>query len=129
MADKPNAPHLLAGEYSEEIALHYLQQQGLSLLERNFRSRHGELDLIMRATNCLVVVEVRYRSSPKFGGAAATITPGKQRRIIKTTQVLLQQRSIYRKLPVRFDVVAISGHLDAAKIEWLPRAFSVDGII
>jgi len=129
MKPKSEAPHLRAGEQSEDIALRHLKRQGLRLLERNFGCRYGEVDLVMEAAGCLVIVEVRYRSNANYGGAAATVTARKQQRIIKTTQILLQNRAHYRHLPVRFDVVAVSGDLGDAHIEWIPRAFSVDGII
>jgi len=127
----PSTPpqHLLAGQHCENLALHYLQTQGLRLLERNFRCRFGELDLIMQSDSCIIVVEVRYRRSARFGGAAVTVTRKKQLKVIKSTLLLLQHRPALNNLAVRFDVVAISGRLASPKISWLKAAFSADGII
>jgi len=128
---KPSSPpqHLLAGQHCENLALRYLRTQGLRLIERNFRCRFGELDLIMQSDSCIIVVEVRYRRSSHYGGAAVTVTRNKQLKIIKSTQQLLQHRPALNNLAVRFDVVAISGLLASPKISWLKAAFSADGII
>ena len=95
------------GDAGEERALAYLQQQGLRLVERNFRCKMGEVDLIMRQDAVLVFVEVRARADDRHGGAAASITPAKQRRLIRAAQFYLQR---LRTLPAcRFDVIAIDG--------------------
>jgi len=95
------------GRLAEDAALVYLQQQGLQLVQRNFLCKGGELDLIMRDGHSLVFVEVRQRSSASFGGALASITPAKQRRMVLAAQVFLQQQ---RTVPAcRFDAVAIEG--------------------
>jgi len=101
------------GRLAEDAALVYLQQQGLQLVQRNFLCKGGELDLIMRDGHSLVFVEVRQRSSASFGGALASITPAKQRRMVLAAQVFLQQQ---RTVPAcRFDAVAIEG----TRIDWL----------
>lgn len=95
------------GVAGEERALAYLQQQGLSLVDRNFRCKMGEIDLIMRQDAVLIFVEVRVRADDRHGGAAASITPAKQRRLVRTAQFYLQR---LRELPAcRFDVIAIDG--------------------
>ena len=96
-----------SGMDGENAALAYLLAQGLALVERNFRTRTGEIDLIMADGGTLVFVEVRKRSGKEFGGAAASVTPAKQQRLIKTAQLYLQMRQ--SRLPCRFDVVAIDG--------------------
>jgi len=106
---------------AEDRALRYLQQHGLKLIERNFRCKGGEIDLILaqptQASNLLVFVEVRQRSSPRYGGAAASVTRNKQAKLIVAAQVFLQR---YADPPAcRFDVIAIEG--DA--IEWIRQAF------
>ncbi|MDY7576444.1 YraN family protein [Actimicrobium sp. CCI2.3] len=107
-----------SGDTGEDLALAYLQQQGLVLIERNFSCKGGELDLIMQAGAVLVFVEVRRRATAGFGGAAASITVSKQRRLVVAAQCYLQR---YRgnMPPCRFDVVAIDG----AVITWLQNAF------
>lgn len=101
------------GQQGEDAALAHLLRQGLDLVERNFRCQGGELDLIMRDGACLVFVEVRRRQSRGFGGAAASITPAKQRRLVHAAETFLLRYP--RVPPCRFDVIAI----DAGRIEWL----------
>lgn len=104
------------GQDAEDCALAYLQQQGLVLLERNFRCKVGELDLIMRDGAHLVFIEVRERSSPSYGGAAASISPAKIKRIRRAAQFYLLR---FAKMPpCRIDVVAIDG----GRISWLRNA-------
>jgi putative endonuclease len=97
----------LAGDAGEDAALAHLRRHGLTLVDRNFRCRGGELDLVMREGATLVFVEVRRRASRRFGGAAASIGSAKQARLVLAAQIYLQR---YRMPPVcRFDVIAIDG--------------------
>lgn len=112
------------GDEGEERALLYLQEQGLALVERNYRvargpgARGAEVDLIMRDRDgTLVFVEVRQRAGGEHGGAAASVTRSKQRRCILGAKFYLQQLSVWP--PCRFDVVAIDGD----ELTWLPAAF------
>ena len=77
------------GALAEQHAARYLQQQGLKPVAQNYRSRFGEIDLIMQDGATLVFVEVRLRRSANFGGAAASIDARKQQRIIRTAQQYL----------------------------------------
>ena len=115
----------LLGEAAEQFAVDYLRAQGLEILDRNFRRRLGELDIIARDGDVLVIAEVRARSSDQFGGAAASVDSGKQTRLIRAAAQLLQQRRDLAKLRVRFDVLAVSnvgGH--PTHVEWIRHAFS-----
>jgi putative endonuclease len=104
------------GQAGEDAALEHLRKSGLKLVERNFRCKAGEIDLIMQEGSTLVFVEVRKRSNPRFGGAAASVTWQKQRRLIRAAQFyLLRFRD---PPPCRFDVVA----LEAVQINWLRNA-------
>jgi putative endonuclease len=108
------------GSSAEKLAAEFLIRNGLRLVESNFRSPHGEIDLILQDGDTLVFAEVRLRSNAGFGGAAASITAAKQGRIVRTAQYYLQrQRS---KAPCRFDAVLLD-NLDAARIEWIRNAF------
>lgn len=109
------------GSAAEQQAQRHLEAKGLRTVAKNVRSRFGEVDLIMRDGETLVFVEVRYRSSSRFGGAAASIGHKKQRRLIATAQSYLQQHP--HDGPCRFDVIAI----DASKngLEWLKNAFEL----
>ncbi len=112
------AAHLVRGEQAEQQALQLLINNGLNLLSRNFRCKYGELDLIMTDQQTLVIVEVRFRQTDRYGSAAESVTPKKQSRIIAATQMYLAAHPTQN--PVRFDVVALSGN---GKMEWLKNAF------
>lgn len=112
------------GQRGEDEAARHLEAQGLRLLERNYRCRGGEIDLVMREGNTLVLVEVRLRASAEFGGAAASVGPRKQRRFILAARHLLMTRPEFRSLPMRFDVVALDGGTEGmTKIDWIRDAF------
>jgi putative endonuclease len=112
------------GARAEQLALEYLQGQGLTIVERNYRRRLGEIDLVALDHGVLVIAEVRTRSSAAFGGAAASVDGRKQRRIIRAAAQLLQQNRDYAALPVRFDVLIVTGAASATPaVEWLRHAF------
>ncbi len=117
----PKAPHLRAGRQAEDFALAYLQAQGLHLIERNFRCRGGEIDLIMREGARLVFVEVRYRANPSFGGALASVDARKKARLINAAAYYLSTTRIDR--PARFDVAAVSPDQGRLAIQWIKDAF------
>ena len=121
---KPHLPlHLWRGNKAETTAEKYLLSQGLHALSRNYRCRVGEIDLLMRDTETLVFVEVRYRSNPAFGTPAESITPRKIQRIRKTAEHFLQANRELAYLYVRFDVVAISASAGKQDILWIKDAF------
>ncbi len=109
-----------AGALAEQGAAHYLQGQGLKLIEKNFRTRFGEIDLIMQDGATLVFIEVRLRRNTNFGGAAASIDIRKQQRIIRASQQYLS--SLARTPPCRFDAVLL-GEAAGSGIRWLKNAF------
>ena len=113
-----------AGVRAEELAAGFLSARGCEILERNFRRRLGELDLIARCDGVLLIVEVRTRADTRYGSAAASIDRRKQLRIVRAAQQLLQQRRELARLPVRFDVIVVND-LRAAnpQIEWIRHAF------
>lgn len=101
------------GRYWEEQALAYLRARSLVLVESNYTCRGGEIDLVMRDGDTVVFVEVRQRDDPAYGGAAASISPAKIRRLVRAAQTWLLRCD--RMPPCRFDVVAIDG----TNMEWL----------
>lgn len=112
------------GDEGEDQALAHLQRQGLLVLARNYRMaggprvRGGEIDLVMRDRDGTVVfVEVRKRADTRFGGAAASITPAKQQRLVRTAQHFLRRWRTWP--PCRFDVVALEG----GGLQWIRGAF------
>jgi putative endonuclease len=104
----------------EDLACRFLEARGLVLLERNFRVKGGELDLVMREGDTLVIVEVRKRTNRWFGTAAESVDGRKQARLLHAAACLLARRSAMARMPVRFDVVAI-GVED--QIDWIRGAF------
>jgi len=108
----------LLGQTAEARAAAFLQARGLKLLARNWRCRFGEIDLIMRDGAPLVFIEVRLRSRNDFGGAAASVTPAKQRKLLAAARQYLA--TLKTLPPCRFDVVALSGD-DAP--DWIRNAF------
>jgi putative endonuclease len=112
------------GDAAEEAALYFLQQQGLRLLQRNYRTPGrggGEIDLILQESDStLVFVEVRKRTQQQFGGALGSVSRTKQRRIIFAARYFLWR---WRQLPpTRFDVVA----WEAEGLIWQKAAFDAD---
>lgn len=112
------------GNQAEQLACAYLKQQGLLFIKANFSVRLGEIDLIMRdaVNDTLVFVEVRYRKNSDYGGAAASVTPRKQQKIIKTAAFYLQCYA--PDSCARFDVVALEGNLNGCyQLNWIADAF------
>jgi len=109
------------GPAAEKLAADFLQRNGLRLIESNFRCRAGEIDLILRDGDTIVFAEVRLRSNSAFGGAAASITPAKQARIVHAAQYFLQHARSDQS-PCRFDAVLLDS-LDITRVEWIKNAF------
>ncbi len=107
------------GAAAEAAAADYLGARGLRVIERNFRVRGGELDLICDDGGTIVFVEVRFRSRSDFGGAGASITAQKRRRIVLAARHWLSRHG---ERPCRFDCVL----LDDRRIEWLKDAFAAE---
>lgn len=115
---------LKIGDEAEAQARDYLVKHGLRWITSNYRCRIGEIDLIMRDKDYLVFVEVRARASLAFGGALTSITPNKQRKIIKTAQLYLQTHQLHDKQACRFDVISLEG--TPPHITWVQHAFGAD---
>ncbi|HEY4369708.1 MAG TPA: YraN family protein [Steroidobacteraceae bacterium] len=112
-----------AGAAGEAAALEYLLRQGLQLIARNYRCKAGEIDLVMLDGPSLALIEVRYRADTAFGGAAASVTYRKQRRIVMAARHLLMTRAELHRYPVRFDVIALAPRQDRLQVQWLKGAF------
>lgn len=111
------------GQWAETLALEHLRGRGLVLEARNYRSRRGEIDLIMGEGRTLVFVEVRFRAATAFGQAVETVDRRKQARIVATAQTYLQDRPGDANRPCRFDVVSITGDSGSDAIDWIQDAF------
>jgi len=108
----------LKGKKAEDVACSFLLKNGLSIVTRNYHCRYGEIDLIMKDSDYLVFVEVRYRRSSEFGTAIESVDRNKQRKLVFTANHYLQHHP--SSLALRFDVVAMSAHQE---IEWITNAF------
>lgn len=106
------------GMEAESAALSFLEGKGLELLERNYRCPMGEIDLIMKDGDTLVFVEVRKRTNRDFGGAAASITDTKQKRIVNAARHYLGRLELAP--PCRFDAVLYD---EAGDAQWIRSAF------
>lgn len=108
----------------EDQAREYLQSRGLRLLTQNFSSRCGEIDLIMRDQDTICFIEVKFRKSMAYGGAASSIPISKQRKIIKTALFYIAGRRQLASRPLRFDALLIQRQIDGRdQIEWIQNAF------
>ncbi len=107
------------GEQQETNVCKYLESQGMVVLERNFRSRIGEIDIIAKEHEYLVFIEVKYRSSSASGFPEEAVDFKKQSKIIQVAKFYLYRHGISEGKPIRFDVVAIIGN----QMKWYKNAF------
>lgn len=123
---EPGRRHTL-GQKAERYALAWLRRAGLDLVTRNFRTRHGEIDLVMHDVECLVFVEVRLRRHTAFGRAAGSIDHYKRRRLILAAATFLARHRRWQKSPIRFDVVALDASAGGDYgVDWIRDAFRPD---
>jgi putative endonuclease len=117
-------PKQHVGARAENIAADFLRDQGLEILERNYLRRLGELDIVARDGDVLVIAEVRTRATNRYGGAAASVDSRKQQRLIRAATQLLQQRNDLSHLRVRFDVIAVLDiDREMPRVDWIRHAF------
>lgn len=108
----------------EDQARRYLGARGLELMEANYRCRFGEIDLVMRDGDTICFIEVRFRKSLDFGGASASITPAKQRRIVKAALFYLSGKRQSMRQALRFDALLIQQHAGSElEYNWIRNAF------
>ena len=122
LSDMAEPDRRALGAAKEEKAALYLERQGVHILERNFRDRNGEIDIIGEEGDTLIFVEVKYRNSSAFGGPAEAVTKEKQKKISGTALYYLHLHGISCR-QVRFDVVAVTD----MGIEWIRDAFPYTG--
>ena len=109
-----------SGAEFEQRALRLLQSYGLKLVCQNFRCKAGEIDIVMEHADVLVFVEVRFRSSERWGGAAASITRAKQQRVRRAAAAFVAKYRRFRAYRMRFDAVCF----DPSGEQWIRQAFS-----
>jgi putative endonuclease len=117
-------PRMRRGLDCETFAVSYLQERGVEVLARNLRCRAGELDIVALKDDVLLIVEVRQRASSAFGGALASVTWRKQRKLIRATRYFLLTHRDWRAHSLRFDVIAVEGApAGTHRIHWVQDAF------
>ncbi len=109
----------------ESQAKDYLLQQGLTLLKQNYQCRFGEIDLIMLHQDVVCFIEVKFRNSMGYGGAASAISAQKQKKIVKTALVFITQNDRYKHHSMRFDALLMQqqGGDKNPAIDWIQNAF------
>lgn len=113
------------GDQAEGVAARYLQARGVTILARNVFSRGGEIDLIGQDNGVLIFFEVRYRGNGSLAGAAESITPTKQKRIIRAASFYLHRHALWNA-NARIDVIAIApGERKKYRIQWIKNAIQV----
>ncbi len=110
---------ILSGKDGEEKACNYLKSKKYKILERNYRCIYGEIDIIAKDNDTLVIIEVKYRKTAKYGKGYEAVTYTKQQKIIRTAEYYINDKHI--KMPVRFDVISI----DDNEITHIENAFGV----
>jgi putative endonuclease len=111
------------GKMGENLACVELARRGYAILERRYRTRYGEIDIIARSGRTLVFVEVKARAGDKYGGGGAAVTPCKQQRIVRMATDFLARRHLLDE-PCRFDVVTVDFEGGHPRIEVYPHAFT-----
>lgn len=112
------------GTRYEEMACDYLHKNGVHMLEKNFRCRQGEIDIIGQDKETLVFFEVKYRATMKNGAAEEAVTPEKQRKICRTADYYRYCHNYGEDRPIRYDVIAINGKGTEMTLVWYQNAFS-----
>jgi putative endonuclease len=115
------AKHNLLGKEGEDAAVIFLEKKGYTILHRNWRSGHKELDIVAQTGGTLVVAEVKTRRNQSFGSPDYAVTPVKMRRLALSADAYVRQFGI--DLPVRFDVLTVVGEVPPFRIEHITDAF------
>ena len=111
------------GSWYETLACEYLKESGAIILNRNFRARNGEIDIIAKDGNYTCFIEVKYRKDEEYGGPEAAVNMSKQRQICRVSGYYLLKKGFSSDIAIRYDVVAISGNEGTYKIKWHKNAF------
>ena len=124
---KPREWRRSLGRRGEELAAGYLEKKGYRILQRNYRSGAGEMDIVAQDGDCLVFVEVRTRSTKEYGTPEESITPSKAQRLIEVAQGYLQEQGDSAR-EWRIDLVAIDWSGDSYRLQHMANAVTADGL-
>lgn len=97
------------GKRAENLAVQFLKQQGYEIIERNYRNRFCEIDIIAKNHNFISFVEVKFRNSKAYGGGLGAINPDKQRRLQRSAEYWLSQNQQFSDLQPKVDIISIDG--------------------
>ena len=111
------------GEVIESLVCDFLTDQGAAIVERNYRCRQGEVDIIARDDRYLCFIEVKYRNDPRFGQPQEAVTASKQKHICNVSKFYLYSKYKSLDVPVRYDVIAVSPHDNIYTCNWIKNAF------
>ena len=123
----PPEARRVQGDAAEDRACLHLEGSGMTIMDRNFRTRSGEIDIVARKGDVLVFVEVRSREAPDFGTPEESVTPAKRRRIVGAARQYLSKVPPSTWREARFDVIAIEGSGEAIVLRHFPAAFDAKG--
>lgn len=126
---RPPEKRAAAGREAEDVVCAYLGKRGMRVVERNFRARGGEIDVIARDGDVLAFVEVRFREEGGHGLPEESVGPAKRRKIVTAARAYLATVSPDSWREARFDVAAVEGGGDAPAIRYYPAAFDARGKI
>lgn len=115
----------ILGKEGEDQAARFLMKQGYQIMERNYRTRGGEIDLIALHEGAVVFVEVKTRTSSAFGAPELAVNARKQQRMVKAALGYINYKQ-FHQVPCRFDVVAISKAANKKEVELIRNAFEMD---
>ncbi len=121
--NRQNNTRAATGKQAEAYACEYLQAQGLTLVERNYLCRRGEIDLVMQDKRSSVFVEARYRRNDRLGSSAESVDWRKETKLLATAEHYLQQHPEAAQSVCRFDVVALTTENGQQTIDWIIDAF------
>ncbi|RLB08083.1 MAG: YraN family protein [Deltaproteobacteria bacterium] len=113
------------GDRGEDLAVRYLLKRGYKVIEKNYRCFLGEIDLIARDKGTLVFVEIKARSSARFGLPQEAVSPFKQRKLIQVAKAYMAERHLGEAIATRFDVVAVQLTPSGPEIELIKDAFQM----
>lgn len=111
------------GASLEGIAAKYIEDKGGTVIERNFRCKGAEIDIIARDDKYICFVEVKYRKNNKYGGPQAAVNYAKRQKICMASGYFLLTKGLDESTPIRYDVIAILGDENSYKINWIKNAF------
>jgi putative endonuclease len=114
------------GQAAEHYAENFLKSRGLILVEKNYRNRYGEIDLIMKDKQYLVFIEVRLRNNPMVSGSES-VSFFKQQKIIRAAEYYLKKHQLSHSQYCRFDVMGLQQQPDGFTCRWIRNAFDLSG--